>query len=100
MPLVRVELVKEGENLLLVTGAAVQQDDRGRFRRPFRDPRRTLPVRDGGADPAYPPAIAPTTRKGSAPEATSVGNGSSTGSSERSFPQAKKRMNARRSAVL
>jgi hypothetical protein len=99
MPLVRVEVFEERENLLLVTGAAVQEDDRGPLLRPFRDPCRTLPVRDAGADPTYPPAIAPTTRKGSAPDATSLGNGSSMGSSERSFPQAKKRMNARRSAV-
>ena len=99
MPLIRVEVVKEGKNLVLVTGAAVQEHDRGRFPRPFRGACRTFPVRDDGADPTYPPAIAPTTRKGSAPDATSLGNGSSTGSSERSSPQAKKRMNARRSAV-
>ena len=99
MPLSRVEVVKKGENLVLVAGSAVQEDDRGPVLRPFRDPCRTFPVRDDGADPAYPPAIAPTTRKGSAPDATSPGNGSSMGSSEMSFPQAKKRTKARRSAV-
>jgi hypothetical protein len=99
MPVLRVEVVEEGENLVLVASAAVQEDDRGPSRRPCRGPGRTLPVRDDGADPTYPPAIAPTTRKGSAPEATSLGSGSSIGSSEMSLPQAKKRMKARRFAV-
>jgi hypothetical protein len=47
----------------------------------------------------YPPAIAPTTRNGSAPEATSSGSGSVAESSERSRPQAKKRMKSRLFAV-
>ena len=37
----------------------------------------------------YPPAIAPTTKKGSSPDATASGSGSSGGSCERSREQAK-----------
>ncbi len=44
----------------------------------------------------YPPAIAPTTRRGSFPTATSAGKGESADSCERSFWHAKKRMKARR----
>ena len=46
-----------------------------------------------------PPAIAPTTLNGCAPEATSSGSGSSAESSVMSCPQAKKRMKSRRFAV-
>src|SRR5262249_25005110 len=51
------------------------------------------------APAGYPPAIAPTTSNGSRPLATSAGSAPSAGSSERSSPQAKKRMNARRRSV-
>jgi hypothetical protein len=43
-----------------------------------------------------PPAIAPTTKKGSLPDSTSPGSGASGDSWERSCSQAKKRMNGRR----
>ncbi len=67
-----------------------------------------LRVRGGGrrkpaprvcGEPVYPPAIAATTRNGSAPEATSSGTGSSAGSSVMSRPHAKKRMKSLRCAV-
>ena len=47
----------------------------------------------------YPPAIAPTTRNGSAPAATASGSGVSGGSCEKSCSQAKKRTNGRRLSV-
>lgn len=49
---------------------------------------------------AHPPAIAPTTMKGSAPFATGSGKGVSRSSWERSCSHAKKRKNARRSCVM
>jgi hypothetical protein len=48
---------------------------------------------------SYPPAIAPTMRKGSAPVATGSGSGVSTSSWDRSCSQAKNRRKARRSWV-
>src|SRR5262245_19301283 len=44
----------------------------------------------------YPPAIAPTTKKGSDPATTAAGSGASGDSWERSSLQAKNRRNARR----
>ena len=49
--------------------------------------------------PAQPPAIAPTTRNGSAPVATASGNGASGGSCETSSAQAKNLTNGRRRRV-
>ena len=47
----------------------------------------------------YPPAMAPTTRKGSAPATTGSGKGVSGGSCERSCSQAKYRTKGRRRLV-
>src|SRR5437899_11346318 len=47
----------------------------------------------------YPPAIAPITRNGSAPDATASGSGASGASWVRSRSQAKKRRNGRRRSV-
>ena len=47
----------------------------------------------------YPPAMAPTTRNGSAPVATASGSGASGGSWDRSSSQAKNRTNGRRCCV-
>ena len=48
---------------------------------------------------AYPPAIAPTIWKGSAPSSTASGSGVSGDSWDRSSPQAKNLKNARRCCV-
>jgi hypothetical protein len=45
---------------------------------------------------AYPPDMAPTTRRGSMPAATASGRGSVVGSCDKSSPQAKNRMKGRR----
>src|SRR2546426_6952421 len=65
-----------------------------------------LPSGEGGlsASPSpeawgLPPAIAPTTRKGSVPDATASGSGASGGSWVRSRSHAKNRRNGRRCAV-
>src|SRR4029077_16365930 len=57
-----------------------------------------LPIRrmEVGRIDNYPPAMAPMTRNGSAPDATASGSGASGGSFERSCSLAWKRMNARR----
>jgi hypothetical protein len=47
----------------------------------------------------YPPAMAPTIMKGSAPVATALGSGTSGSWWDRSSPQAKNRTNARRFCV-
>ena len=47
----------------------------------------------------YPPAMEPTTRRGSSPYTTSMGSRLDGGSCDKSSPQAKKRMNARRCFV-
>jgi hypothetical protein len=47
----------------------------------------------------YPPAMAPTTRRGSAPDSTASGRGASGGSWLRSSSQAKNRKSGRRSWV-
>jgi len=47
----------------------------------------------------YPPAIAPTTRNGASPFAIGSGSGESGESFEKSSPQAKNRINGRRSLV-
>ena len=44
-----IESVEEGENLVLVAGATVQEDDRSPSGRPGGLPRGTLPVRDDRA---------------------------------------------------
>src|SRR2546426_1592923 len=59
------------------------------------DSQRPPPPRRGD----YPPAIAPTTRKGSVPDATASGSGASGGSWVRCRSHAKNRMNVRRCAV-
>src|SRR2546426_2737696 len=59
------------------------------------DSQRPPPPRRGD----YPPAIAPTTRKGSVPDATASGSGASGGSWVRSRSHAKNRRNGRPSAV-
>src|SRR5437867_5324279 len=53
----------------------------------------------GAGGEGYPPAIAPMTRKGSAPEATASGSGASGGSWVRSRSHAKNRRNGRRRSV-
>src|SRR5207249_3362943 len=55
--------------------------------------------RTGVEDHGYPPAIAPITRNGSAPDATASGSGASGGSWVRSRSHAKNRRNGRRCAV-
>ena len=47
----------------------------------------------------YPPAIAPTTKNGSAPDRTASGSGASGDSNDKSSPQAKNRRNGRRLRV-
>ena len=53
----------------------------------------------GSTAPAQPPAIAPTTKRGSAPLATGSGSGASGGSWDRSCPHAKNLTNGRRRCV-
>ena len=60
----------------------------------FSDPRSLSPDPD-----CYPPAMAPTTRKGSAPATTASGNAVSGASWEKSCSQAKYRTKGRRRLV-
>ena len=55
---------------------------------------------ESGEGLSYPPAIAPTSSKGSAPLATASGSGVPGASCDQSSPQAKKRTNGRRWCCL
>src|SRR5262249_61527172 len=89
----------QGQDQLRPAGEKVEEGQQH-----LDDPQRTVhadllgPAASAGdsAGRAYPPAIAPTTRKGSVPTTTASGSGVSGESWDRSSSQAKNRKNGRR----
>ncbi len=60
----------------------------------------SIPKPELGSEKDYPPAMAPTMKKGSVPEAMASGSGVSGGSWDQSSEQTKNRRNGRRLWVV